>query len=321
MRATFFSTFAFALTALAAPTQLLARQAGDLQAIATVGYATTNGGTTGGRGGLVVSVSTKEELEAAAAGTDPKIILVTGKITSTGAIKVGSNKSVIGAGPTAELVGCALSVKGQKNVIIRNLKISKVLAPTDAISLQTSSNIWIDHLDLSSDMTHGKDFYDGLLDITHAVEWVTISNTKLHDHYKASLVGHSDNNAAEDTGKLHVTYVNNYWLNINSRGPSIRFGTGHIFNNVFEKVVDGINVRKGAKVLVENNVWSGASKPLYSVDSTGGVTSKGNDFGGATATLTTGGLTTVPYTYTAVDIAGAAAGIKAGAGNSLSFSA
>jgi pectate lyase len=247
---------------------------------------------------------------------------VTGKITSTGSVKIGSNKSVIGAGPTAELVGLGLSVKGQKNVIIRNLKISKVVASSgDAVALQTSSNIWIDHLDLSSDMNNGKDFYDGLLDITHAVEWVTISNTKLHDHYKASLIGHSDSNAAEDTGKFHVTYVNNYWLNINSRGPSIRFGTGHIFNNVFEKVADGINVRKGGKVLVENNVWSGASKPLYSVDSTGGAISKGNDFGGATASLTTGGLTSVPYTYTAVDIAGAAAGIKAGAGNTLSFSA
>lgn len=47
--------------------------------------------------------------------------------------------------------------------------------------------------------------------------------------YKASLVGHSDSNSAEDTGHLHVTYANNYWSNINSRAPSFRFGTGHIF--------------------------------------------------------------------------------------------
>jgi len=90
---------------------------------------------------------------------------------------------------------------------------------------------------------------------------------------------------------------------------------------VFESVNDVINVRKGAQALVENNVFSGTKKPLYSVDNTGGAVSKGNDFGGAEATLTSGSLNTVPYTYTAAAIAGAAAGIKAGAGNTLSFGA
>jgi len=93
-----------------------------------------------------------------------------------------------------------------------------------------------------------KDYYDGLLDITHAADWVTVSNTYFHDHvsldvlrqtepdnsqiaqqWKASLVGHSDSNADEDTGTLHVTYANNKWININSRTPSLRFGTGHIY--------------------------------------------------------------------------------------------
>lgn len=85
------------------------------------------------------------------------------------------------------------------NVIIRNLKISKVLAGTgDAIGVQgtTTSHVWIDHCDLSSDMDHDKDYYDGLVDITHGVQYVTVSNTHFHDHWKASLVGHSDNNVS-----------------------------------------------------------------------------------------------------------------------------
>jgi pectate lyase len=221
-----------------------------------------------------------------------------------------------------ELVGLGLSVKGQKNVIIRNLKISKVTAASgDAIGVQKTTNIWIDHVDLSSDLNSGKDFYDGLLDFTHAVDWATVTNTKFHDHFKASLIGHSDNNAAEDTGTFHITYANNYWLNVNSRGPSLRFGTSHLFNNVFEKVNDGINVRKGAQALVENNVWSGAKKTLYSVDGTGKAVEKGNDFGGVAADIGAGSLNTVPYQYTAAPIAGAAAGIKSGAGNTLTFSA
>jgi pectate lyase len=53
-------------------------------------------------------------------------------------------------------------------------------------------------------MNSGKDFYDGLLDITHAADWVTVSWNKFHDHYKTCLVGHSDNNGAEDRGKVRI---------------------------------------------------------------------------------------------------------------------
>lgn len=84
---------------------------------------------------------------------------------------------------TKALTGVGFYVKDQSNVILRNLKISKVLADNgDAIGIQKSSNVWVDHCDLSSDQSHDKDYYDGLLDVTHASEWVTISNTYLHDH-------------------------------------------------------------------------------------------------------------------------------------------
>lgn len=43
------------------------------------------------------------------------------------------------------------------NVIIRNIKISKVLASAgDAIGVQSASQVWLDHLDLSSDRDHDK---------------------------------------------------------------------------------------------------------------------------------------------------------------------
>ena len=95
----------------------------------------------------------------------------------------------------------------------------------------------------------------------------------LHDHYKASLIGHSDNNAAEDTGHLHVTQHNNYWKNIGSRTPSIRFGTGHIYNSYFDTMDTGIDTRDGAQVLVQSNVFVDCPEPiaaLYS-DVTGWV--------------------------------------------------
>lgn len=128
------------------------------------------------------------------------------------------------------MTGVGLTINKQSNVIVRNMKMSKVVAENgDILTIQNSKNVWVDHVDVSNDMDHDKDYYDGLIDVTHACEWVTISNTYLHDHWKGSLVGHSDSNSEEDTGHLHVTYANNYWKNINSRVPSFRFGTGHIY--------------------------------------------------------------------------------------------
>ena len=79
-------------------------------------------------------------------------------------------------------------------MIVRNLKIAKVDADNgDAVGIDESTNIWIDHLDLSGDLNAGKDDLDGLLDITHAADYVTVSNTYFHDHVSSlsriSLVG------------------------------------------------------------------------------------------------------------------------------------
>lgn len=202
---------------------------GSVTDTCTIGYCTQNGGTTGGSSGSQTTVSSLDDLRTAASADGAAIIIVDGQITGDEQIDISSNKTMVGAAGSS-LTGVGLRVKKASNVIIRNMKISKVLADAgDAISIQASSNVWVDHCDLSSDRDHDKDYYDGLCDITHASDYVTVSNTYFHDHWKASLVGHSDSNADEDTGHLIVTFANNYWSNINSRGPSFRFGTGHIF--------------------------------------------------------------------------------------------
>jgi pectate lyase len=83
------------------------------------------------------------------------------------------------------LTGIGLTILNQKNVIVRNLKISKVLAAYgDGITINHSTNVWVDHCDLSGDETVGKDTYDGLVDLSHAADFVTISHTYLHNHVR-----------------------------------------------------------------------------------------------------------------------------------------
>src|SRR5579875_1113703 len=265
-------------------------------------------GTTGGAGGPTVTVTTLSALESAVSGSSPKIVQVSGTITGDTNLMVGPNTTLIGLGSTASLVGISVDITNVSNVIVRNLSISYVLASDttgDAIHIQGggATHIWIDHNNLFSDLNHGKDYYDGLIDITHAADYITVSWNRLHDHYKVSLVGHSDSNASEDTGHLHVTYHHNWFYSVNSRLPSLRFGTGHIYNNYYQNVDDSaIHSRMGAQVLVENNVFRNVNVALTTTGDSpedGFANARGNDYGGATVDITqVGTFTTAPYNYT-----------------------
>ncbi|TRM68160.1 polysaccharide lyase family 1 protein [Schizophyllum amplum] len=282
-----------------------------------VGFAAAS--TTGGSGGTTTTVTTLEELTEAVKGDEAKIVIIDGTITGSEVVKVGANTSVLGAAGSL-LDGVGLRAYKVDNIIFRNIKIQKVLAEAgDAIGVQEANNVWVDHCDLSSDRDHDKDFYDGLLDVTHGSTGVTLSNNYIHDHWKASLVGHSDNNGDEDAA-LQVTYTGNFFENLNSRGPSFRFGTGHLFNNYYSGVSDGINTRDGAQLLVENNVFVDSKKALYSTDE-GFAVATGNDFGNSENTASEGTLTSMDYEYTLLDTSEVAASVQASAGQTLDFSA
>ncbi|TGO87325.1 hypothetical protein BPOR_0234g00110 [Botrytis porri] len=286
-----------------------------------IGYASTNGGTKGGAGGATTTVSTYAQFtKAATAGNT--VVVVSAPITQAAKqVKVASDTTIIGKDSKVVFTGFGLLVKEQSNVIIRNIAIKEVLAANgDALGIQKSTNVWVDHVDLSSNRDHDKDYYDGLFDVTHASDYVTLSNSFIHDHWKSSLVGHSDSNSAEDKGHLRVTYANNYWKNVNSRGPSIRFGTAHIYNSYHDTVADGINTRLGAQVLVESNAWTGSKKPLYSTDA-GYAVASDNDFGfGANeAEKGTMSASTLGYKYTLLGSSKVKSAVVGTAGATLSF--
>jgi pectate lyase len=310
------------VTAAIAAAGIAASVPAQAAAPAAHGYATVNGSTTGGGSGPTVTVTTLAAFKTAAASSTQQTVLVNGNFTSTGAeVTVASNKTIRGVGSGSGLTGIGLKIKGVSNVIIQNLKISKVLASSgngDSIHIESSNHLFIDHNDLSSDTTHGTDYYDGQLDITHAADYVTVSYNYIHDHIKCSLIGHSDDNASEDTGKFHVTYDHNYFKNCDQRTPSIRFGTLHAYNNYFVNGSTGIHTRMGAQALVQNNVWSGVDTPIETTkdsDVDGYVNASGNDYGGGTNLITrTGSLTSVPYSFNLGSTSTAAAYDVANAG-------
>ncbi|CAE6494300.1 unnamed protein product [Rhizoctonia solani] len=284
---------------------------------ATIGYATLSGGTTGGGSASPVTVTTLAALKTAVTGNTAKVVIISGTITGNEVVKVGGNTSILGKSG-ATLTGVGLRVIDVSNVIIRNLKINKVLADAgDHIGVQAANRVWIDSVELWSDQDHDKDYYDGLLDLTHGVYAASVTNSYLHDHWKASLVGHSDSNESEDKA-IQVTYAFNKWQNLNSRTPSFRFGHGHIYNNYFVSNNDGINTRVGAELLVQNNVFESVKKPLYSTDN-GYANASGNDFGGASSTALTTSWNSVGYSYTLTATSSVKSYVNSNAGAKLSF--
>ncbi|KAJ7454404.1 pectin lyase-like protein [Mycena latifolia] len=282
-----------------------------------VGYATLNGGTTGGTGGATTTVTSLAALRAAVTGATAKIVQISGIITGDGeTIDVGNHTTVVGVGSNSGVTGSGFRVKKGTNVIFRNLQLSKSPAPTDLIELQTSTNIWVDHNTFTSDLTHDKDFYDGQLDMNHGTDFVTVSWNVFQQHFKCSLVGGSDNTGDEDSGHLRVTYHHNHFLEINSRTPSLRFGTAHIYSNYFDNVLDSaVDSRDGAQTLIEDNQFTNVVNPIETTLNGGFAVQRSNVYTNSTlGAIAAGTLTTVPYTYTADAAASVVSIVPANAG-------
>ncbi|KAL0938566.1 pectate lyase a [Colletotrichum truncatum] len=293
---------------------------------ATLGYATLNGGTSGGAGGPVVRVSTLDDFAAAVSEKDnsPKIVVVEGLIKGSANVRIGSNKSIIGL-PGAGFEGIGLYARRQHNIILRNIKSSKVPATNgDGFRIDETTNVWVDHCEFSSSLDQDKDFYDGLVDASHGSDYITVSYTHFHDHWKTSLIGHSDTNGAQDKDHLHITYANNYWADFGSRGPSVRFGTAHIYNSYYlNGHTSGINTREGAQVLVQSNAFKNVLLPITTQDSKikGFANAIDNDLGGAENSAPVGSLDadSPPYPYTLLGSAKVESTVPGQAGQKLTF--
>ena len=243
------------------------------------GFATQNGGTTGGKGKSEVTVDNVTDLKAYAKAGNKIIYVKPG--TYMGPIEVGSNVTIYGyqgaiiAQPTT---GSAMKLSGSSNVIIRNLKFKGIGAhdDDDEDCLQVnheSKNVWIDHVDIY-------DGHDGNLDITNASDYVTISWTKFSytsastGHQFSNLIGNSKTKTS-DRGHLNVTIHHTWWADgVKERMPRVRFGKVHVANNLFDSKDASHCVRAAveANIRIEKNVFIGVQKALDLYTSDGAIT-------------------------------------------------
>jgi pectate lyase len=231
-----------------------------------IGFASLNGGTTGGAGGDSITVLTASEF-LSAIGTDdnPLIIYVSGIMQISGTVTCRSNKSIIGLGTDAKITGGGLELYKKTNVVFRNLAFED--AQDDCLKLnQGTTNIWIDHCSFSDGATSDPEAasHDGLIDITRTTNYITVSYCYFTNHSKAILVGMSDG-YDQDKGYLKTTFHHNWFNGTRQRNPRLRYGQVHCFNNLYQdnELYSVASVETG-EMMMEGNYFLNVPYPSYS---------------------------------------------------------
>ncbi|WP_053847084.1 pectinesterase family protein [Streptomyces sp. NRRL B-24085] len=248
------------------------------------GFASLAGGTTGGAGGKVVTVTDQAALAAYAAAEEPYVIRVSGAIAVEpfgSDIVVASNKTIIGVGDTGEIVHGELHLNpGTHNVIIRNLTIRDSYVEGDwdgkttdfdAIQMDTADHVWIDH-------NRFEHMGDGLLDIRKDSQYVTVSYNQFRSHNKAFGIGWTTDVLTQ------ITVDHNWFTGTKQRNPSAdNCAYAHLYNNYLSaQVADGDPVwtygnwsRGRTRMVIENSYYDRVQHP-YQADATAELVQRGS---------------------------------------------
>ncbi|TDC77356.1 pectate lyase family protein [Streptomyces hainanensis] len=250
------------------------------------GYASQNGGTTGGAGGQTVRATTGTAIHQAlctrASSSTPIIIQVEGTInhgntskvsgdscnTADGVIELKqiSNVTIVGVGGGAVFDQLGIHIREASNIIIQNVTVRNVKksgSPTsnggDAIGMESDvRNVWVDHVTLEASGGESEG-YDGLFDMKDNTQYVTLSYSILRNSGRGGLVGSSES----DRSNGFITYHHNLYQNIDSRTPLLRGGIAHVYNNHYVNLNEsGINSRAGARARVDNNYFEDSKDVL-----------------------------------------------------------
>ena len=233
------------------------------------GFASTDGGTTGGAGGTAVTVTNQADLERYAAASGRHVITVAAPITISPKgkeIRVSSDKTIIGRGTSGEIVGGGFFLgEDTSNVILRNLTIRDTQMVEDdpddkdfdydAIQMDGADHVWIDHNRLTR-------MNDGLIDSRKDTTNLTVSWNVLEENNKAFGIGWTENVTAK------ITIHHNWIRDTNQRNPSTdNVAYAHLYNNYLQDVASYGNYARGAtKMVLQNSYFDGVHDPYFRDD-------------------------------------------------------
>lgn len=194
---------------------------------------------------------------------------------------VGSNKTLLGVGGNAGLIGKGLQLKNVSNVIIQNITIrdinNGIVFGGDAIDISDSHHVWINHnrfhnIGRQMLVTH----FGNATNIT--VSWNIFDG---HDIYSANCNNEHYFNVLLGVDSKKITLSNNWFMNVAGRAPHVGSAgaTVHLVNNYYfneqptpearAHALDATTVPEpnkppppGVHVLVEGNYFHNFGRPI-----------------------------------------------------------
>ncbi|MVT09481.1 pectate lyase family protein [Chitinophaga tropicalis] len=305
------------------------------------GWASENGGVTGGGSATATVVTTYDALKAAIADKTVKVIQVDGAITIPSGGRISfqdqSGKTLYGSAG-AKLVSTdqtkdksgIIYVKRCSNIIIRNLIFDGPGAYDtdgwDNATLDACTNVWVDHCEF-------RDGLDGNFDIKNTSDYITVSYCKFNylkapkaggpggsdDHRFSDLIGSSDG-ATTDRGHFRITFVRCWWAEgCVARMPRVRFGQVHVLNSYYSSTVSKSCIQAGfeANLLIESNVFEKVKNPIDLMDKNStAVEVKNNEFISVSGNTEGNGTAafTPPYSISKIDTSAVKSTVTAATG-------
>ncbi|KAF7947155.1 uncharacterized protein EAE97_004404 [Botrytis byssoidea] len=188
------------------------------------------------------------------------------------AIKLGSQKSIVGVGALGKIKGRGFYIAGAKDIIIQNVEFvemnPKYIWGGDAISVDGTDLLWIDHVKISrigrQFITMGPGASNRVSITNSEFDGTTLWSAKCNNHHYWTLYF----TGSQDT----VTFKGNYIHNTSGRGPKVgglhSSVTPNVFlqaaNNYWSNVAGGnaFQIGEGAKVLAEGNTFENVGTPV-----------------------------------------------------------
>ncbi|WJV62279.1 polysaccharide lyase [Pectobacteriaceae bacterium CE70] len=175
--------------------------------------------------------------------------------------------TIIGANGSSANFG--IWIVKSSDVVVQNMRMGYMpggASDGDAIRVDASPNVWIDHNEIFAQnhecdgTPDGDTTFESAVDIKKASTYVTVSYNYIHGIKKVGL----DGSSSSDTGR-NITYHHNIYSDVNARLPLQRGGLVHAYNNLYTGITSsGLNVRQNGNALIESNWFENAVNPVTS---------------------------------------------------------
>ncbi|MEX0332434.1 MAG: polysaccharide lyase family 1 protein [Puniceicoccaceae bacterium] len=244
------------------------------------GFAGMEEKITGGTGAPAENIHTvsnvpemQEALLAVRNASGPSIIYVDGTMTlddwegSNGQSQQFNisdsvrNLSIIGIEGHAVLDGMGFKIHGT-NVILENLTIRNAWMQ-DAFEINNARYIRVSYCTAEGDNGASGNRFDEFISIKNTSRYIIISWNHLRNDPQGRGILIGSNDEIEALPDRSIIIHHNWFQTTGSRHPLVRGGYSHIYNNFFDDIGRGSNVRTFARTRIENNYYYSVSRAIF----------------------------------------------------------